>query len=140
MALSTEAKLAQAEDLIINSDLNYQEICEIVGVSDRTLRDYRENSNVDQLRKSAKTTTPKILVKLTDLLLQEMDKEKPDADQIVKYSKSIEYLKNKELILSDYIKMFRRFTEWLFVRNAEAAKMLNVHMKDFIHFIMHGRD
>jgi transposase-like protein len=182
MALSSESKIKWAEDLYTGSDLNQSEICEIVEISDRTLRDWREKYGWEEVRKAGRITTPKIITKLNQLLYDEMEKEKPDpdqlielndqlaaekekekpnpdevkrlkslisiessksgpdADQIVKYSKSIEYLKNKELVLSDYIKMFRKFTEWLFIRNSEAAKTLNVYMKDFVNFIIHGRD
>jgi transposase-like protein len=182
MALSSESKIKWAEDLYTGSDLNQSEICEIVEISDRTLRDWRDKFGWEEVRKAGRITTPKIITKLNQLLYDEMErtgpdaeelanisrqleieleKEKPDksrvsqlkqmlamemgksgpdADQIVKYSKSIEYLKNKELVLSDYIKMFRKFTEWLFIRNSEAAKTLNVYMKDFVNFIIHGRD
>ncbi len=140
MALSSESKARWAEELYVNSDLNQNEICEIVEISDKTLRDWRDKYGWEEIKKAGSITTPKIIAKINQILFDEMEKVNPDADQIVKYSKSIEYLKNKELVISDYVKMFRKFTEWLFVRNAESAKILNVHMKDFVNYIIHGRD
>lgn len=140
MALSSDSKKRWAEELYVNSDLNQGEICEIVETSDKSLREWRDKYGWDEVRKAGRITTPKIIAKLNQLLFNEMEKDAPDADQIVKYSKSIEYLKNKELVVSDYIKMFRKFTEWLFVRNSAVAKTLNVHMKDFVNYIIHGRD
>lgn len=182
MALSSENKAKWAEELYVNSDLNQVDICEIVEISDKTLRDWRDKYGWEELKKASKITTPQLIAKLNGLLFIEVNKtppdenviaqlsfdleieqlqpqpstdevkrlkgailrEKlksgPDADKIVKFTKSIEYLKNKELVISDYVKMFRKFTEWLFIRNAEAAKMLNNYMKDFVNFIIHGRD
>ena len=149
MALSSEQKKIHAQELYISSDLNQNEICEIVGITDKTLRDWREKGGWEELRKSQSITTPKIVALLKKQLLELIESEEGDdpekkdvkfADKVVKLSASIEKLRAKKIELADYIWDFKELTEHLFERDKELARSVNIHMQDFVKGLMYGKD
>lgn len=153
MALSSEGKKAKAYELYVNSDFNQSEICEIVGVSDKTLREWRDENGWEEAKKANSITAPKVIALLNQKLYELSEGQAGEmvnnADKISKIAAAIDKLRGKELYLSNYIEVFKDFTNWLFtqgdiqkmqiiseeevvVNGVEAAKLINLWMKDFI--------
>lgn len=161
MALSKEAIRAKAEDLYVFSDLNQQDICEICGITDKTLRDWRDKYGWEEIKKNNSITTPKIIATLNKRLYELSTEGEgktviDNADKISKVAAAIEKLRGKDLYLYNYIEVFKDITSWLFTQGDvkrmikgregeevilngnEAARMLNLWMKDFIQMKIHG--
>lgn len=159
MALSKQALVAKAEDLYIYSDFNQQEICDILGITDKTLRGWIKKYGWEETKKSNSITTPKIISVLIKSIYDHTNGDASDvidnADKIVKLSSAVEKLKGKELYLHNYIEVFKDIISWLFTKGDqkrmvpgndgeitlngnEAAKVLNLWMKDFLQEKIHG--
>lgn len=155
MAHKNEAIKAKAEDLYCYSDFNQSEICEICEISEKTLRDWRDKGGWEDIKKSNAITTPKIVQKLQERLYTLSQDDSVKEDRLVKLAASIDKLRGQDLFLHNYIKVFKEFTDFLFtkgnenktiaqaegelkINGSEAGKLLNLHMKDFIHSKIHG--
>ena len=81
--------------------------------------------------------------------------ELPSGDSIAKYTSALKVIKGSELGLSDYIRMFKEFTNWTFqqgdlkrmimiegnevvLNGVDAGKLLNLWMQEFISAKIHG--
>ncbi len=160
MAHSKDHVKPKAHDLYVYSNFNKSEICDMCGITDKTLRDWADKGNWEEEKKQASITTPKIISalnqRLYDLSTEDDGKKMVDnADKIAKIAAAIEKLRGKELYLFNYIEVFQEFTDYLFsisnvekscttdagsktVNGLESAKLLNLFMKDFINTKING--
>ena len=131
--LSRERKRDLALEMYLNTDKSQKEICEIVGWTEKTFTDNKEKGVWDALKGASTITAANIIRKLYLKLEDLVDADKIDADALIKVTKSIEFLSNKKVTISQHINCAKEFTVWLFAKNAELAKDLNKFQKEFIN-------
>ncbi|MEB0248875.1 hypothetical protein QN344_01950, partial [Mucilaginibacter sp. 5B2] len=59
--------------------------------------------------------------------------DKIDADALIKVTKSIEFLSNKKVTISQHINCAKEFTVWLFAKKGDLAKEFNKYQREFIN-------
>lgn len=181
-----------AETFTLESDMNQGEICEVVGITDKTYRSWYKKYGWEKLKEANNVTVGKIIARfyskiyrimdedehkkesllaIIDELLEKYPKEEqalgsllngvarmeiPSGDSIAKYTSALKIIKGDELGLTDYIRVFKEMTEWLFTQGdinrkilledeeeielngVAAAKQLNLWMKAFFQTKING--
>ncbi|PLW89991.1 hypothetical protein [Mucilaginibacter sp.] len=131
--LSRERKRELALEMYLNTDKTQKEICNIVGWTEATFTDNKEKGQWDSLKGATSITAANIIKKLYLKLELLVDADKIDADALIKVTKSIEFLSNKKVTISQHINCAKEFTVWLFAKKPEFAKELNNYQKAFIN-------
>lgn len=131
--LSRERKRDLALEMYLNTDKSQKEICEIVGWTEKTFTDNKEKGVWDALKGASTITAANIIRKLYLKLEDLVDADKIDADALIKVTKSIEFLSNKKVTISQHINCAKEFTVWLFAKQPALAKDLNKFQKEFIN-------
>ncbi|MBB6131337.1 hypothetical protein [Mucilaginibacter lappiensis] len=131
--LSRERKRDLALEMYLNTDKSQKEICEIVGWTEKTFTENKEKGQWDSLKGATSITAANIIKKLYLKLEVLVDADKIDADALIKVTKSIEFLSNKKVTVSQHINCAKEFTIWLFAKNSTFAKEVNRYQKQFIN-------
>lgn len=131
--LSRERKRELALEMYLNTDKIQKEICSIVGWTEATFTDNKEKGDWDSLKGASTITAQNIIKKLYLKLEKLVDADKIDADALIKVTKSIEFLSNKKVTISQHINCAKEFTVWLFAKNADQAKEFNKYQREFIN-------
>ncbi len=131
--LSRERKRDLALELYLNTDKTQKEICEIVGWTEKTFTENKEKGVWDALKGASTITAANIIRKLYLKLEELVDAEKIDADALIKVTKSIEFLSNKKVTISQHINCAKEFTTWLFSAKPDLAKEFNKLQREFIN-------
>jgi len=131
---SPEEKRARAFDMYVNTNLNQKKICEIVGWTEKTFKDNKDKGGWEAL-KGAQTITSNSLVSKLYLKADKLVSaggDDVDADKLIKLAKSIDYLSNKKVTLSQHINCAEEFCAWAFGKDPELAKKINLLQQAFI--------
>ena len=131
--LNQKQKQDKALEMYLNTDKSQKEICEIVDWTEKTFTENKEKYGWDSLKGATSITAANIIKKLYLKLEALVDADKIDADALIKVTKSIEFLSNKKVTVSQHINCAKEFTIWLFAKKPELAKDLNKFQKDFIN-------
>ena len=131
--LGRDKKRELALEMYLNTDKTQKEICEIVGWTEKTFTDNKEKGQWDSLKGASTITAANIIKKLYLKLENLVDADKIDADALIKVTKSIEFLTNKKVTISQHINCAKEFTVWLFAKKPELAKELNKFQREFIN-------
>lgn len=131
--LSRERKRELALEMYLNTDKTQKEICEIVGWTEKTFTENKEKGDWDSLKGATTITAANIIKKLYQKLERLVDGDKVDADALIKVAKTIEFLSNKKVTVSNHINCAKEFTIWLFAKNPELGKEFNKYQKQFIN-------
>jgi len=131
--LSREQKRELALEMYLNTDKTQREICEIIGWTPKTFTENKEKGDWEALKGATTITAANIIKKLYLKLEILVDNEKIDADALIKVTKSIEFLSNKKVTVSQHINCSKEFTTWLFGRKPELAKEVNKYQLEFIN-------
>lgn len=116
-----EQKRNQARNLYVRNGVLQQDIAEIVGVSEKTISQWKRAENWDKERAAVTTTKDSELTRLYSMLsslngaIEGRDQKYPtpgEADTINKLSSAIAKLE-QETGLSATVNVFMRFTKWL---------------------------
>lgn len=132
MALSRADKEALALDLFLNTDKPQREICEIVGWTEKTFTEKKKKGKWDELKSAHTLTANKIISNIYKKLSEETEKDRLDADKIIKLANSIEKLSDRQATISQIINVFKEFTTFTMELNPELAKKINEFQKKFI--------
>lgn len=131
--LSRERKRELALEMYLNTDKTQKEICNIVGWTEATFTDNKEKGQWDSLKGATSITAANIIKKLYLKLEALVDADKIDADALIKVTKSIEFLSNKKVTISQHINCAKEFTVWLFAKKGDLAKEFNKYQREFIN-------
>lgn len=131
--LSQERKRELALEMYLNTDKSQKEICDIVGWTEATFTKNKEKFGWDSLKGATSITAQNIIKKLYLKLEALVDADKIDADALIKVTKSIEFLSNKKVTVSQHINCAKEFTVWLFAKKPDLAKELNKYQREFIN-------
>jgi hypothetical protein len=131
--LSRERKREIALDLYLNTEKTQKEICEIVGWTEKTFTDNKEKGLWEALKGATTITAANIIRQLYVRLEGLVYADKIDADALIKVTKSIEFLSNKKVTVSQHINCAKEFTTWLFATKPELAKEVNKAQREFIN-------
>ncbi|MCO5253370.1 MAG: hypothetical protein M9892_03280 [Bacteroidetes bacterium] len=138
MALSRADKEALALDLFLNTDKPQREICEIVGWTEKTFTEKKKKNRWDELKSAHTLTANKIISNIYKKLSEETEKDRLDADKIIKLANSIEKLSDRQATISQIINVFKEFTTFTMELNPELAKKINEFQKKFIDHKING--
>jgi hypothetical protein len=130
--LSNKEKKEMAYDLFMNTDKSQNEICEFLKIAPKTLSGWKIDGMWEEL-KGAQTITAKnieinVLKKLHDMSLGDT----LNADAMAKLARVIEVISEKKYTISQMFNVFKAFTNWLYPKDPDAAKMLNRYQREFI--------
>jgi len=131
----------KAHDLFFQTDLNQQQIADLVGVNRKTLYGWIKQGN--WLRaKHAANYAPMILVEQYYAQLAALNNKvaardepfptKEEADIIRKISMTIEKVKNEKQAVCEIIELFTNFTNELKRKDMELTKKIIVHMDEYV--------
>ena len=135
-----DEKRSIAQPLYTKGKLSRKEICQIVGVTEKTLRNWIEKYNWDDLKEAYSVTRQQLLadaysqLKTVNQAVEEKggipDKQLADAKSILR--KEIELLSDSPIHV--YIEVFNEVTEWLMLqhpaRAAEISQLLLTFIED----------
>lgn len=133
--VSQDEKRSRAQDLYLNTDLNQKRICEIVGWTEKTFKDNKDKYGWQSLKGAQTITANSIVSKLyikIDKLVSD-DSDSVEADKLIKIAKSIEYLSNKKVTLSQHINCAKELLTYAFGKNPELTKQFSKIYQDFIN-------
>lgn len=131
--ISRDNKRELALEMYMNTDKTQKEICEIIGWTQKTFTDNKEKHGWDSLKGASTITAANIIRKLYVKLEEVVDADKVDADALIKVAKSIDYMSNKKVTISNHINCAKEFTIWLFAKNPEMGKEFNKFQRQFIN-------
>lgn len=129
-----------AYDLFINTNKTQKEICGIVGVAEKTFRDWKTKGNWEEMRGAHLMTrekTVKMMFQQIHQIKQAAENEErqltpAECDQIYKISNTIDKL-DKKVQLSHYIEVFENFQGWLVKYAPDLSKQLINYMDEFVN-------
>lgn len=131
--LSNDDKKALAYDLFMNTDKTQNEICDIIDIAPKTFTRWKQDGMWEEL-KGATTITAQSIITNIYKKMHDMTSEGGNfnADALAKLARVIEVISDKKYTISQMFNVFKAFTNWLFPKDPDAAKMLNKHMKEFV--------
>ena len=138
--MTNKEKREWAELLVSRSSMNQKEIAEKVGVSPKTMSNWWNKFNWEQLRTSFFITKgqelQRIYVQISTLNNEIADRDKAyatskEADVLSKLASTARSLET-EINLADTIDVFLKFTDWLRDTDFAKAKEINDYMDLFI--------
>lgn len=137
--LSNDDKKALAYDLFMNTDKTQNEICEIVGTTPQTFTKWKQVGMWEEL-KGAVTITSHSIITNVYKKMHDMTSEGGNfnADALAKLARVIEVISDKKYTISQMFNVFKAFTNWLFPKDPDAAKLLNKYMKQFVDDQING--
>jgi uncharacterized protein YjcR len=136
--LSNEDKKSLAYDLYMNTDKTQNEICDIIGIAPKTLTKWKQDGLWEELKGATTITANNIITNIYKKMHEMTLEERLNADALAKLARVIEVVSDKKYTISQVINVFKEFTNWLFPKDAEAAKALNKHMKVFVDELING--
>lgn len=131
--LSRDKKRELALDLYLNTEKSQKEICELVGWTEKTFTENKEKGDWEAIKGATTITAANIIRKLYVRLEEIVEQDKINPDALVKVAKSIEFLSNKRVTISQHINCAKEFTTWLLTRSPQLAKDINKYQLDFIN-------
>ena len=131
----------KAHDLFFQTDLNQQQISDLIGVNRKTLYGWIKQGN--WLRaKHAANYAPMVLVEQYYAQLSALNNKvaardepfptKEEADIVRKISMTIEKIKNEKQAVCEIIELFTNFTNELKKKDIELTKKIIVHMDEYV--------
>ncbi|MDB9498579.1 terminase gpP N-terminus-related DNA-binding protein [Nodularia spumigena] len=138
MAKANERKLA--ESLYIDGNLTQKEIAEQLGVTEKTLIQWKDKYNWEKLRIAKRTTKSEIINGLYMSISRIMKNAQEDknralssseTDQIVKLTRSIEVMEGSES-LANYVQAMTAFIKYVQSIDIDAAKSIMPWTKEFL--------
>ena len=131
--LSKEDKKALAYDLFMNTDKTQNEICDIIDIAPKTFTRWKQDGLWEEL-KGATTITAASITNNIYKKMHDMTSEGGNfnADALAKLARVIEVISDKKYTISQYFNVFKAFTNWLFPKDPDAAKLLNRYQKEFV--------
>lgn len=135
-----------AFELYCNTGMTQEQIAESVGVTAKTVGEWKRKYNWEEIKGAETVTSRKItsnLYRLAYKITEELVEEgkEPSAkqiDQLAKIAKSIEQLSDHRVTVSQAINVFKEFTTWLFTRDQELAKKINKHQQVYINELINA--
>ncbi|MGJ1352382.1 hypothetical protein ACR79P_08445 [Sphingobacterium spiritivorum] len=131
--LSNDDKKEIAFDLFMSTDKTQNEICEIVGVAPKTFTRWKQNGLWDELKGATAITSHKIITNIYKAM-HDMTLEGKDikADALAKLARVVEVISDKKYTISQMFNVFKAFTNYVFPKDPETAKLINRYMKEFV--------
>ena len=139
--MMTENQL-KAHDLFFQTDLNQQQIADLIGVNRKTLYGWIKQGKWLRARHVA-NYTPTVLVgqyyeQLGALNNRIASRDEPiptkdEADIMRKISITIEKIKNDKMHVCDIINVFEDFTNTLLRKDLDLTQQLMQHMDEYVH-------
>lgn len=134
----SEAK-AIAFELFMNTDFSQKEIAEKVGVSEVTLTKWKKDNNWESLKGAETITARKIVANIySEMYKLSEASSNVNADKLIKLAAAIEKLSDRRITVSQYINSFKDLTTYLFEKDPEVAKKVNMYMQEFIQEKING--
>jgi hypothetical protein len=131
--LSKDDKKALAYDLFMHTDKTQNEICDIIKISTKTLTRWKQDGLWEELKGATSITahsiTTNIYRKMHDMTSDGGDF---NADSLAKLARVIEVISDKKYTLSQIYNVFREFTNWLYPKDTDSAKLLNKYMMEWV--------
>lgn len=131
--LSNEDKKSLAYDMFMNTDKTQNEICDIVKISPKTFTRWKQDGMWEELKGAMSITSSSIALNVYKKM-HEMTSAGGNfnADSLAKLARVIEVISDKKYTISQIINVFKAFTNWLFPKDPETAKVMNKYMKQFV--------
>lgn len=131
--LSKEDKKALAYDLFMNTGKTQNEICDIIKIAPKTFTRWKQDGLWEELKGATSITAHSITTNIYKKM-HDMTSEGGNfnADALAKLARVIEVISDNKYTISQIFNVFREFTNWLFPKDTEAAKMLNNYMKEWV--------
>ncbi|MBI1228209.1 MAG: hypothetical protein GC192_23445 [Bacteroidetes bacterium] len=134
MAVSNKQKAEIAYDLYMNTEYTQKQICDIVGWSEKTFTKHKQEGSWDQVKGALQLTPQKIIQNLYDRMFElSLNKDKVEADKLIKLANSIEKITDRRVTVSNIINVFKEFTSFVYDRNPELAKQINGLQQEFVN-------
>lgn len=136
----TGSKIQLAEQLYMSGTMSQEEIADMLKVHPNTISNWVNDGNW-KLIKGANDSARGKIVSNTLLRIQQITEIKPDqdpglsakdADMLLKLSKVVEQFSPNKQSVSGQIETIRDFMAYLYQEDAELAKMVNDHSREFV--------
>lgn len=132
--MNNTQKKVLAQDLYIKSDLTQIEIANLVGVTDKTIRNWATKGDWGVLKGANQSVAPTVIATIYKRI-QEITEQDP-----TKYARAIKQLVDaieklsKKPVLSHFIFCLKEFNQFLIKEGkTEEAKILNKYQREFIN-------
>lgn len=131
--LSNDEKKSLAYDLYVNTDKTQNEICDIIKIAPKTFTRWKQDGLWEELKGATTITASNITLNIYKKMHEMTSSaEKINADALAKLARVIEVISDKRYTISQMMNVFKEFTNWLFVKDSDSAKLINRYMKEFI--------
>lgn len=144
--MNFQKKKELAKELYLNTTLTQKEIAERVGVTEKTLKKWREAGDWEKLKSAMLSTKDEIIsryLRMINSILEIAENDDravtdAEADKISKLNKAMDAI-NKELGLSVIIQVFQEYNAFLLPLNTDLAKANNIYQDKFINIKAIGK-
>lgn len=137
--LSSEEKKEIAFDLFMNTDKSQKEISEIIKVTQKTMGKWVTEGLWRELKSAGTITAQRII---NNIYKQMADLTESggniEADKLIKLAGTIEKISNKKLSISNRINVFKEEINFIYARDPDFAKKLNLYQKELLEDRVNG--
>ena len=123
----------QAQDLFINTDMTLKEIALMVGVSDKTVSRWRDLGKWQELKAATGLSANNIIRGIYGKMAKMLEEgEKFSPDGMAKLAATIDKINPNKTSVSQYINVFKEFSNFLLKHDVKLAHNVVDFQKQFI--------
>jgi DNA-binding XRE family transcriptional regulator len=134
-----------AEALYLRGDMSQKDIAKYVGVTEKTIGEWKEDGNWEEIREAKTLTKDEVVSNLYrnayDIQVAAAEANRTltvkETDQIIKIATSIEKL-DKSVSIHQMIQVFKDFNVWMVEVDLTLAKEFSLRQKEFLRTKIKG--
>ncbi len=131
-SVSKKQQIDVAMNLFLANNLTQLDIAEMVGVSENTIKAWKDKYNWEELRGATESSNGKIIANILRRLNTITSQEVFSSDDVIKLTKAIHVLSPTKMTVSGQIETMKAFATYLHQTEPSVAKLVADHLNQFV--------